>query len=113
MKLISLINDFYSKLYDKNIAEEDYKHAKKVWERFKCRTLGEYSNLYLNADTILLAEVFESFRDLCFEVYSLDPSWYYTIPGLALDAMLKKTSIEIELLTDYDMYLFFERSIRG
>lgn len=107
------IEDFYSKLYDQNITDDDYQHALNVWTCFKCKTLKDYSNLYLKSDVLLLTEVFESFRNLCLEIYELDPAWYYSIPGLALDAMLKKTNVEVELLTDISMYIFFERAIRG
>ena len=71
-------------------------------------------NLYLKLDVLLLADVFENFRDLClYKSDELDPVWYYTTPGLAWDCMLKYTQVDLELLTDYEMYLFFEQGIRG
>ncbi|KAL9983781.1 hypothetical protein ACROYT_G006009 [Oculina patagonica] len=104
---------FYSKLNDENITDKEYEHAQNVWETFGCQTLGDYHDLYVKTDVTLLADVFESFRKLCLEKYGLDPANYYTTPGLAWDALLKKTGVELELLTDYEMHLFVERGIRG
>ena len=75
--------------------------------------MGEYHNLYLKSDVLLLADVFEEFRSVCLENYQLDPAWYYTAPGLAWDAALKKTGVRLKLLTDPDMLLMFEEGIRG
>ena len=107
------IEAFYSLLTGEGISENDYTHAKSVFETFNCQTLGEYSDIYLTVDVLLLADVFENFRDLCLEIYNLDAAWHYSAPGLAWNAMLKVTNIELELLTDYTMYLFYEASIRG
>ncbi|KAG8236631.1 hypothetical protein J437_LFUL016464 [Ladona fulva] len=104
--------DFFNRLTDSDISDEDYTHAKTVWEAFECKTLGDYSDIYLKSDVTLLADVFENFRNVCFEAYNLDPAWYYTAPGLTFDAMLKHTGIELELLTDYDMILTVEKGIR-
>lgn len=104
---------FYSRLNDEHITDEDYKHAQNVWKTFDMKTMKDYHNLYLKTDVLLLADVFESFRDLCLENYQLDPAWYYTAPGLAWDAALKKTNIYLELLNDPDMLLMFEKGIRG
>ena len=82
-------NEFDNKLYDSNISDEDYQHAQKVWETFEMKTMREYHDLYMKSDVILLADVFESFRDVCMEYYKLDPCWYFTSPGLSWDAMLK------------------------
>ena len=104
---------FYSKLTDAHISDEDYVHAQKVWETFGCKTLGDYNDLYCRTDILLLADVFETFRRTCQEQYGLDPAHYYTSPGLSWDALLKKTGIELELLTDYDQHLFIEKGMRG
>ncbi|KAL9982399.1 hypothetical protein ACROYT_G004435 [Oculina patagonica] len=104
---------FYSKLNDENITDEEYKHAQNVWETFGCQTLGDYHDLYVKTDVSLLADVFENFRKICLEKYGLDPANYYTTPGLSWDALLKKTGVELELLTDYEMHLFVERGLRG
>ncbi|XP_066585457.1 uncharacterized protein [Prorops nasuta] len=87
---------FYNRLSDSHITEEAYNHAKDVWTKFKIRTLGEYSDLYLKTDILLL-----------------DPAHYYTLPSFTWDAKLKHTGIKLELFTDVDMLLFIERGIRG
>lgn len=83
--------EFYSKLNDCHISAEDYEHAKKVWAEFRMKTMGEYHDLYLKSDVLLLADMFEEFRNVCLENYKLDPAWYYTTPGLAWDTALKVT----------------------
>ena len=104
---------FYSKLSDEDITEDNYQHAKKVWETFNMKTMREYHDLYLESDVLLLADVFENFRDVCQKNYGLDPAWYYTAPGLAWDATLKITKVNLELLTDIDILLMIEKGVRG
>ena len=104
---------FYSKLSGRGITEKDYKHAGNVWNSFKMKTFKEYHELYNITDVLLLADVFENFRDLCLKIYGLDPVYYFTAPGLAWDACLKITDIELELLSDPNMLLMFEKGIRG
>ena len=107
------IDKFYSRLSEEGISEEDYEHAQTVWKEFDMKSMRMYHDLYLKTDVFLLADVFENFRNVCLENYKLDPAWYYTSPGLAWDAALKMTEVELELLTDPDMLLMFERGIRG
>ncbi|PFX18050.1 hypothetical protein AWC38_SpisGene17607 [Stylophora pistillata] len=97
--------EFYSKLDDCNISHEDYEHAKKIWNEFKMKNMGDYHDLYLKSDILLPADVFEEFRNVCLVNYNLDPAWYYTAPGLTWDAALKVTNAELELLSDPDMLL--------
>uniref|UniRef100_A0ABD2VYG0 DNA-directed DNA polymerase n=1 Tax=Trichogramma kaykai TaxID=54128 RepID=A0ABD2VYG0_9HYME len=104
---------FYSSLTDSDISTKDYEDAKEVWGSFKISNLGEYSDLYLKTDVLLLVEVFENFRKTCHEAYELDPAHYCTLPGYSWDAMLLYTQVELELLTDVDMLLFVEKGIRG
>ncbi|CAI6372576.1 unnamed protein product [Macrosiphum euphorbiae] len=104
---------FYSTLTETGIKESEFDHAKEVWSHFNCRTLGDYSDLYLKIDVLLLADVFENFRDLCMKTYNLDAAHYFTAPGLSFDAMLKFTGQKLQLLHDYDMLLMFENGIRG
>ena len=104
---------FYSKLNNEHITDEDYAHAQKVWSTFKIKNLGEYHDLYVQSDTALLADVFENFRDKCIEIYELDPAHFLSAPGLAWQACLKKTEVELELLTDNDMLIMFEEGTRG
>ena len=107
------IEAFYSSLNMTNVGKGDYEHAQRVWKEFRIHNLGEYHDLYLRTDVILLANVFEAFRDTCLEHYFLDPAHFYTSPGLAWKACLKCTGIKLELLTDPDMLLMFERGIQG
>ena len=102
---------FFSSLSGKGITDEEYAHAQKVWETFGCRTLGDYHDLYVTTDVVLLADVFENFRKVCQGKHGLDPAHYYSAPGLSWDALLKKTGVELELLTDLDMHLFVERGV--
>ena len=104
---------FYSNLNMENIEDIDYRHGNNVFKIFKLNNLGEYHDLYVQRDTLLLADVFENFRNKCLEVYELDPAHFLSLPGLAWQACLKKTNIELELLTDYDMLLMVEEEIRG
>ena len=96
-----------------SISEEDYQHAQRVWKEFGIHNLGDYHDLYLRTDVVLLANVYEAFRDTCLTHYKLDPAHFYTSPGLAWKACLRCTGIKLELLTDPDMLLMFERVIRG
>ncbi|XP_025271017.1 uncharacterized protein LOC112639903 [Camponotus floridanus] len=107
---------FYSSLTGDTVSESDYAHATRVWKRFSVEILGEYSDLYLKTDVLLLADVFENFRAACLESYGLDPAYYFTLPGYTWDTMLKYTGytgVRFELLTDIDMMMFVERGIRG
>ena len=104
---------FYSELNLEDISDKDYLHAQKVWDVFEIRNLGEYHDLYVQTDTLLLADVYEKFRDKCIEIYGLDPSYFLSAPGLAWQACLKKTEVKLELLTDYQMLLMIEEGIRG
>ena len=105
--------DFYSNLNMEDIDDIDYRHGINVFKRFKLENLGQYHDLYVKSDTLLLADVFENFRDMCVKLYELDPAHFLSLPGLAWQACLKKTDIELELLTDYDMLLMVEEGIRG
>ena len=104
---------FYSKLNLEGITDEDYAHAQKVREVFEIKNLGEYHDLYVQSDTLLLADVLENFRHNCTEIYELDPAHFLSTPGLSWQACLKKTKVELELLTDTDMLLMVEERIRG
>ena len=104
---------FRSELNLEDITEEDYAHGQKVWKKFVIKNLGEYHDLYVQSDTLLLADVFENFRNKCIEIYELDPAHFLSAPGLAWQACLKKTKVKLELLTDIDMLLMVEKGIRG
>ena len=105
--------DFYSNLNMENIDDIDYRHSNNVFKKFELENLGDYHDLYVQSDTLLLADVFENFRDMCIKEYELDLAHFLLLPGLTWQACLKKTNIELELLTDYDMLLMVEEGIRG
>ena len=105
--------NFYSALNMEDTSYADYEHAKNVWGVMGVKDMGEYHDIYLKTDVLLLADVFESFRDTCMKHYRLDPVHFYTSPGLAWIAALKVTGVKLELLTDLDMLLMFEKGIRG
>ena len=104
---------FYSNLTESNIEDDEYESAQKIWEHFGIRNLGQYHDLYLRTDVLLLTDVFENFRDLCLEYYGLDPAHYFTLPNFAWDAMLLKTGVVLEPLTDQTMYEMIEKGLRG
>ena len=104
---------FYSSLTMEDISETDYAHAKNVFKKFNINNLGEYHDLYVRSDTLLLVNIFENFRQSRLENYELDPAHFVSLPGLAWQACLKKTNVELELLKDYDMLLMIEEGIRG
>ena len=95
-----------------DLSDKVYNQAQKVFEEY-CTDMGDYYDLYIQTDTLLLADVFQKFRDTCIEIHGLDPSYFYSAPGLAWQACLKKTDVKLELLTDYKMLLMIEEGIRG
>ena len=105
--------EFYRNLNMEDIGEIDYRHGNNVFKSFKLENLGDYHDLYVKSDTLLLADVFENLRDMYIKEYELDPAHFVLLPGLEWQACLKKTNIELELLTDYDMLLMVEKGIRG
>ena len=90
-----------------------HRHAKRVFKNLSSKNLGHCHDFYVQSDTLLLGDVFENFRNMCIKVYELDPAHFLSAPGLAWQACLKKTGIELELLTDPDMLLMVEKGIRG
>ena len=104
---------FFNKLNNKNISNEDYKHALNVFKTFKCKDLLDYSILYLKTDICHLSDVFQNFSNFAYKTYDLDPRHSYSLPGYSWQSMLKMTKIELELISDSDMYLFLMDTIRG
>ena len=102
-------DDFYSYLNMKDITDADYGHAKRVCKDFEIKNLGKYHDLYVKSETLLLADVFENFRNMCIEIYELDPAKCLSAPGLAWQATLKKTKVKLDLLNDIDMLLTVEK----
>ena len=99
--------------YELSMNNIDYAHVQEVWKVFKTKNLGEYDDLYVKGDTLLLADVFENFRDKCIEIYKLEPAHFVSASGLAWQACLKKTGVKLGLLTDLDMLLMAEEGIKG
>jgi len=92
-------------LTDDHISKKDYMHACNVWEKFKIKTLGEYNDLYLLTDVLILADVFENFRGICLKTFNLEASYYLTVPALAFDTMIFYTGVRLERLKEYPMLL--------
>ena len=107
------MKDFHNTLNQTDITKEDYEHAQKVWNTFNIKNLGEYHDLYVQSDTLLLADIFENFRETCQRIYKLDPTHFLLAPGLAWQACLKMTKVKLELLTDENMLLMVEEGIGG
>uniref|UniRef100_A0A158P4I1 DNA-directed DNA polymerase n=1 Tax=Tetranychus urticae TaxID=32264 RepID=A0A158P4I1_TETUR len=107
------IDKYYSSLKDANISNEMYNHLQNIWNKFACETLGDFHDLYLKVDVILLAAVFENFRKVSHENFNLDPCHNFSIPGLSMNAALRYTRAKAGLLTDVDMLIFVEKGIRG
>ena len=105
--------DFYSSLNMEDITDVGYRHAKRVFKNLSNKNLGDYHDLYVQRDTLLLADVFENFRNMCIKVYELDPTHFLYALGLAWQVCLKKTQIELELVTNINMLLMVEQGIKG
>ena len=117
---------FYSRLTMKDISVQGYEHAQQVWNTMEKKTLGCYHDTYLKTDVLLLADVFETFRNMCLKHYKLDPAHFFTAPGLVWQALLKTAAeycehekrrreyelcpdeFRRELLTDLDKLLMVE-----
>ena len=104
---------FHSSLNMEDITYVDHRLAKRVFESLNNRDLGDYHDLYVQSDTLMLSDIFENFRSKCIEIYELDPALFLSASGLAWQVCLKKTKVKLELLTDVDMLLMVEKGIRG
>jgi hypothetical protein len=107
------IEKFYSTLKQEGITKEEYKHAQNIWKTFKCKTLQDYHDIYLKTDVLILADAFEKFRTFNLYHHEIDPCYCFSLPGLTWECGLKYTNVELELLSDPDMILMFEKGIRG
>ena len=105
--------EFYSNLNMEEFTDADYMNAKRFCKVFEIKYLGEYHDLYLKSDTLLLDDVFEIFRKMCLKIYHLDPVKFLSAPRLAWQAALKNAKVKLELLTDINMILMVEKGIRG
>ena len=89
---------FYSELYLEDITDKDYTHAQKVFEEFNLKNLGDYHDLYVQSDTILLADVFENFRNKCIEIYELDPAHFFISTRISMASLFKKYRNKIRII---------------
>ena len=105
------IDAFYSSHSEETITPEEYERAQKVWREFNIENMQQYHDLYLNLVVLLLADVFENFRQTCIMDYDLDPAHYYALPGFTFDACIKFTQQELDLFIDSKKFLFIENSI--
>ena len=110
---MSDIDKFFSSSKYCKISEKEYQRACDVWKVFEIKNLGQYQDLYLKTDVLLLCDVFEKFISVCLKDYGLDPCHYFSSPGLSWDAMLKITGIELEKINNIDVHLFLEKGMRG
>lgn len=99
---------YFSRLSNEHIKYGDYEHTQEVWKKFGCKTMAGYHDLYLKADVLILADVFQNFRKVCMRNYWLDSACYFTAPGLAWNAAFKKKSITFDHLVDSDILLIIE-----
>jgi len=105
--------EFYNDLNEKECSDEDYDRAKQLWNEFDCKTFRDFHNLSLESDVTLLADVFETFREMMLKTHALDPAHYFSVPQMSWDAMMKLTEVELELLSDHEMHLLVESGIYG
>ena len=105
--------EFLRSLKDECISEKHYKRTIDVWNLFKMNTMGDYHDVYLKTDVLLLADVLEKFINTCLDYYGLDPCHYFSSPRLSWDVMLKMRRIKLESISDIDMHLFIEKAMRG
>ena len=104
---------FYSSLTGAKVNDKEYEHVLNVCNKLEMQTMKDSHNLYLKCDVLLLADVFEKFRNNSLKNYGLCPSYYMRAPSLSWDVMFKMTKIKLELITDLDMYIFFEKGTRA
>ena len=97
----------------KNITDIDYKHATRVFREFKMNNLGDYHDLYVQSDTLLLADVFDYFRNMSLKTYELDPAYFLSLPGFAWIACSKITGVKLKLSTDINSLLMIDSRMRG
>jgi len=111
--LLPPIDCFYDNLKDEPLKPEDYERAKATWNQFGIRNLREYHDLYIKMDVLLLADVFDNFREAVFREHKLDCLHFVTLPSLAWQMALKHTEAELELISDPEAYLMIENNTRG
>ena len=104
---------FYSSLRGKKISDKEYEHILKVWSKLEMKMMKNYNDFYLKCDVLLLVDIFEKFENSSLKNYALCPSHYLSTPALSWDAMLNMPQVELKLIPDPDIYIFFEKGMRG
>jgi len=104
---------FYSKLKTEFVTEEEYEYAKQMWNRYHCQTMEDYTELHMKLETMLFVDVFQQFHGFAFQQYGLDPAHCWTLSEYTWQAALKFTGMQLELITDPDIFLMVESAIRG
>ena len=107
------IKDFYDTLNEEALPQKDYERAKIIWADFNMKTLQDYHDHYLLCDVLLLADVFQNFRQTIYDEHHLDALHFITLPSLAWASAMKYTNAKLDLITDPDMYLMVENNMRG
>ncbi|MCL6579441.1 MAG: hypothetical protein K6T73_08670 [Candidatus Bathyarchaeota archaeon] len=103
---------FFNRLTSRNLPEQEYQEVKAIYEKH-CKTFKDYHDIYLKGDVILLAEVFEKYRDLSMESYGIDPAWYVSGPSFFYNAMMKMCKAKLPIIQDENLYRLVKRNIRG
>ena len=104
---------FYSSLKKSEITEKEYEHVRKVWNACKCTSLKDYLIIYLKLDVALLADVFIKWRQTLLDLFQLDCLYFLTLASYAFEAFLHKTKVELDAISDPDLYQLINRNIRG
>ena len=112
-KCLPPLHKFISKLTGKSITLERYEELQKIWDSFGCRTLEEFLEIYLESDVLMLADIFENFRNNCLKYYHLDPANYVSAPSLSYHAMLLLSKVVIEPYPSLEIYRMLQRAKHG
>ena len=107
------IKCFYNALTDEPRSTDEHQRAQNIWTHYGIQNLGQYHDHYLLSGVLLLADVFQHFRHDVLQNHGLDCLYFPTLPSLAWSMALKHTQVEIDLITDPNMYLMIESSIHG
>ena len=107
------IEHFYNDLTEQHITRDDYSHVIDLWRLFGITNLGQFHDLYVITDCLLLCDAFEKHRKLCYSNFKLDPLHYFTLPGFSYDACLKQSRLKLEYIKDINMLQMIESGIRG
>jgi len=107
------MSEFYSKLKMEGITEDEYKRAQEMWDTYKCKNMQDFHDVYVKLDIILLADCIENFRHVGIQEYGIDPAYCWTLAGYTWQCCLKMTNLELQLITNPNVFLMFENAIRG